>query len=170
LQSHLHWSGTLKNGLIPLAIRLETQLITATQQALRPPRVVALALAFYLWSEAKGRPMPSLSEKEKRGRAHFVERCVACHREDGTTRRPMLAAAVGTDPAIANSSARGTGKYRVPSLYRLSQRKFLLHRGLLKTLDELLSPDRLGRVPGHAYGLDLDAQAKAELIAYLQRL
>jgi hypothetical protein len=49
-QQRLHHSGNLRGGLESLAVRTETLLITARENVVRPPREVAFALAYYVWS------------------------------------------------------------------------------------------------------------------------
>ena len=61
------------------------------------------------------------------------------------------------------------GRYRVPSLRGVAARRLLLHDGSVRGgLDELFDPARLA--PGHAFGLDLDAPARDDLLAYLRGL
>lgn len=59
--SHLQYDATVRQlDIVSLAIRVETLLITSHGGTLRPPRIVALALAQYLWSLADGLPDPAV--------------------------------------------------------------------------------------------------------------
>ncbi|HEX8954035.1 MAG TPA: hypothetical protein VF945_19405, partial [Polyangia bacterium] len=77
-------------------------------------------------------------------------------------------AVVGTDPAVALSSDRGTGAYRVPSLRGVSTRGRLLHDGSVADLGALFDPGRT--VAGHRFGLELPAADRDALVAYLATL
>lgn len=54
----------------------------------------------------------------------------------------MPADRVGTDRALANGGARGTGAYRPPALIRVANAAPYFHHGAVATLEELLSPER----------------------------
>jgi hypothetical protein len=76
---------------------------------------------------------------------------------------------VGTDPAVGTGPDRGNGAYRVPSLLRaVGDRRRMFASGAIDDLDALLAPDRA--VPGHRFGLTLDATDRAALLAYLRGL
>lgn len=177
--THLHQDGTLRQrDVVALAIRIETLLITAHGQTLRPPRVVALALAQYLWS--LGAALPASGE-DAAGAPLFARSCAGCHSGAGLTSAPRPLAEIGTDPALGLSPDRGTGMYRVPSLRGVGARPTLLHDGTLPDVEALLDPARLspaytggargdGPVPGHAFGLDLSPAERATLAAYLHGL
>lgn len=93
---------------------------------------------------------------------------------------------VGTDPGLALKTRKGTGFYKIPSLRGVWDRPRLLHDGAVTTLEELFDPARLEpsyepsgwsppgvtkrAVPGHTFGLDLDARDKAALLAFLRSL
>jgi hypothetical protein len=93
---------------------------------------------------------------------------------------------VGTDPGMALKTRRGTGYYKVPSLKGVWYRGPLGHDGSIATLEDWLDPARLRddytptgfrgygvthrAVPGHEFGLDLAAEDKAALIAFLKTL
>jgi hypothetical protein len=88
---------------------------------------------------------------------------------------------VGTDPTLGHSPSRGTGFYRVPSLHGLGTRGPLLHDGTVPSVDVLFDPSRLapgfagglhgpGPIEGHAFGLDLGADDRDALLAYLKAL
>ncbi|MFB3923026.1 MAG: hypothetical protein ACE145_14980 [Terriglobia bacterium] len=93
---------------------------------------------------------------------------------------------VGTDPALALRTRRGTGFYKVPSLRGLWYRGMFPHDGSCATLEDWFDPRRLREdyvptgyrgygvthraVPGHKFGLDLSPADKAALIAFLKTL
>jgi Cytochrome c len=178
--SHLQYDATVRQrDVASLAIRIETLLITAHAQAVRPPRIVALALAEYLWSLGDALPPPTAGSTP--GAALFAARCAGCHAGVGLTSAPRPLAEVGTDPALGLSPERGTGLYRVPSLRGVAARPTLFHDGALTGLDALLDPARLddtyqggarraGPVRGHVFGLDLSADDRAALLAYVRSL
>jgi hypothetical protein len=160
-----------------LAIRLETLMITSTDETARPPRVVALAIARYLWSLAdQFAPADTSSD----GAAVFAANCASCHVPPAFTGAPVRLDVIGTDPTIGDSLVRGTGAYRVPSLRGVGLRALLLHDGSLPSLDAMFDPARLdasyaggvraGAVPGHVFGLDLSDSDRSSLLAYLEAL
>jgi mono/diheme cytochrome c family protein len=160
-----------------LAIRLETLIITSTGETTRPPRIVALALARYVWSLAdQFAPADASSD----GAAVFAANCASCHVPPAFTGAPVPLDVVGTDPTIGDSLVRGTGSYRVPSLRGVGRRALLLHDGSLPSLDAMFDPTRLGSdydggvrvgaVPGHVFGLDLSDSDRGALLAYLEAL
>lgn len=168
-QSRLHWAATLHNSLPALAVRIETLIITSHAEQRRPPRLVAFALAYYLWFEAgKG----SAPDPDHPGAAIFERACGGCHQADGGTIGAVPVVAVGTDPAVARSPERGVGGgfYRVPSLWGVADRRQLLHHGAVHSLEELLDPARLERVPGHPFGTDLPSDDRARLLDFLATL
>ena len=93
---------------------------------------------------------------------------------------------IDTDPGLALRTRRGTGYYKVPSLKGLWYRGPLGHSGSVATLEDWLDPARLRpdyrptgfpglggsarAVPGHRYGLSLNARDRAALIAFLRTL
>jgi hypothetical protein len=88
---------------------------------------------------------------------------------------------VGTDTALANGGARGTGKYRPAALVRVSRAAPYFHQGAVPTLDDVLSPERLdasytrsplgrGPVRGHVFGTDLPKADRDALVAFLQTM
>jgi hypothetical protein len=178
--SHLQYDATVRQlDLVSLAIRVETLIITAHGQAVRPPRIVALALAQYIWSLADG--LPETTAGATPGRALFTARCSMCHSGDGLTSAPRPLAEVGTDPRLGQSPDRGTGFYRVPSLRGVAARPTLFHDGTLPSVDALLDPTRLddayqggargaGPVRGHVFGLDLSADDRAALVDFVRSL
>jgi mono/diheme cytochrome c family protein len=168
--THLHADATVaQNDVYSLAIRIETLLITAHQRTVRPPRVVTLALATYLWSLGPSGPPPApTTAGAERGRERYQERCQSCHAPPGMTGPPVTLARVGTDPTLGRSRDRGTGHYRVPSLRGVAARGLLLHDGSVASLPALLDPAR--KSPGHRFGYDLDDDERGDLIAYLRTL
>jgi hypothetical protein len=178
--THLQYDATVRQlDVVSLAIRVETLIITAHGQAVRPPRIVALALAEYIWSLAAG--LPETTAAGTPGQALFAATCARCHAGDGLTSAPRPLADVGTDPRLGLSPDRGTGFYRVPSLRGAAARPTLFHDGTLPGLEALLDPARLdddyqggargpGPVKGHAFGLDLSASDRAALLGYVRSL
>jgi hypothetical protein len=177
---HLQYDATVRQtDVVDLAIRVETLIVTAHGQALRPPRVVSLALAQFIRDLASELPPPPAADAP--GAPLFARRCASCHGGPGLSGAPQPLEAVGTDPALGDSADRGTGTYRVPSLRGVASRPSLLHDGALSGLDALLDPARLdagygggargpGAVRGHAFGLDLPIDERRALISYLRRL
>jgi mono/diheme cytochrome c family protein len=166
-QRHLHWAATLKNSPEALAVRVETLMTTSANQAMRPPREVAIALAYYLWSLGEEEPSPDF---DSRGAEVFEQNCASCHRTDGSTAPPVDVAMIGTDDAVGASPMRGTGQYRIPSLHQVGSRSQFLHRGRIKSLEALFSEDRLEETPGHTYGTNLDPSDREALIEFLKSL
>jgi hypothetical protein len=178
--THLQYDATVRQlDVVSLAIRVETLIITAHGQAIRPPRIVALALARYLWSLYKS--LPFVPDAKSPGGMVFAARCAGCHAGSGFTGPPRPLAEIGTDPTLGLSLDRGTGTYRVPSLRGVSARPTLLHDGTLPDVEALLDPARLedgfqggargpGPVRGHEFGLSLSASDRAALVEYLRSL
>jgi cytochrome c peroxidase len=77
---------------------------------------------------------------------------------------------VGTDPGLALRTRKGTGYYKVPSLRGVWHRGPLQHQGAVQSLEEWLDPNRLGRVPGHPFGLKLSEPDRVALISFLRTL
>jgi len=82
----------------------------------------------------------------------------------------ILDATLGTDPTLALRTRRGTGYYKVPSLKGVWYRGPFQHNGAVATLEEWFDPERLSRVPGHEFGLELDEEERTALIAFLRTL
>ncbi len=167
-QSRLHWTGNVENGLTALAVRIDTLLITSSGSTVRAPREIALALALYVQSLGLD-PAPSerASDVSNRGSQLFGMHCAGCH--FGATGEGAWVGAdvVGTDPALAKSSMRGTGGYRVPSLHAIASRSRFTHQGFDGTLDELFDPGRLDVFTGHDFGLDLSQADRAALVDFI---
>ncbi|HEY6463891.1 MAG TPA: hypothetical protein VIY73_27160 [Polyangiaceae bacterium] len=165
-----------------LAIRLETLIITSHSDALRPPRLVTLALAAYVASLADALPdVDAAAQVSPQGAQVFAANCTPCHVPPALTGNPVPLAVVGTDPLLGESAVRGTGTYRVPSLHGVGTRGPLLHDGTVPSLDAMFDPARVtaaftgklhgtGAVQGHPFGLDLDDADRAALVAYLGAL
>ena len=93
---------------------------------------------------------------------------------------------VETDPSSTLKSRRGTGYYKIPSLRGMWYHGPFFHNGELATLDDVFDPARLRddyvptgykpagvktkAVKGHDFGLELSAQDKKALIAFLKSL
>jgi hypothetical protein len=98
----------------------------------------------------------------------------------------VIAISVGTDPNLALKTRKGTGYYKVPSLRGVWYRGHFMHDGSIASLEEMFDPDRLKdthepggwnppgvrarAVPGHEFGLRLNRDEKASLIAFLKTL
>lgn len=93
---------------------------------------------------------------------------------------------LGLDPGLALRTRKGTGYYKVPSLKGVWYRGPFEHSGSIATLEEWFDPARLRpdyapkgwnppdvitrAVPGHPFGLNLTAEDKRALIAFLRTL
>jgi mono/diheme cytochrome c family protein len=181
--TYLQADATVQNDdIAALAIRLETLIITSHNLADRPPRAVTLGLAMYLDTLASTLPdAPPKTAEEIHGAELFESSCSRCHAPVSLTGPPVSLSVVGTDPSLGLSPERTTGKYRVPSLHGVGSRGSLLHDGSLPSLGAMFDPSRLeesytagrigiGPVKGHLFGLDLDAEDRADLVAYLSTL
>lgn len=181
--THLHaGASVLHRDRASLAVRIETLVTTGHHESSRPPRIVALALAAYLESLADTLPdAPAPATAVSRGASLFQEHCSRCHSSPGFTGPPVPVDVVGTDPVIATSLERGTGTYRVPSLRGVATRGALLHDASVPSVTALLDPARLqrswtgsrlgqGAVPGHVFGLSLDASDRADLARFVEAL
>jgi hypothetical protein len=95
----------------------------------------------------------------------------------------VLKISVGTDPALALRSRRGTGYYKIPSLKGVWYRSGFGHGGWCESLEDWFDPARLrddyiptgfhlgiGPVKGHEFGLRLSADDRKALIAFLKTL
>lgn len=106
--------------------------------------------------------------------------------DDHRKRFDVLPMSVGTDPRLTLQARRGTGYYKVPSLKGLWYRGPLEHNGSVATLEDWFDPARLRddyvptgfrgygvktrAVKGHQFGLDLSAEDRKGLIAFLKTL
>jgi hypothetical protein len=101
-------------------------------------------------------------------------------------RNDVVQVSVGTDPGLALKTRKGTGFYKVPSLRGVWYRPRLLHDGSIANLEEMFDPARQSpdHVPGgwkapgvttraivgHRFGLGLNPEEKAALLAFLRSL
>jgi len=166
-QAHLQRAATVKNELIALAIRTETLIITSLAETARPPRKLAFALALFLW-RLPDAPRAAPGAASARGARLFEQRCASCHQPPRYSGPPIALDRIGTDPLVGQSSERGTGAYRVPSLRAVGDRSPLFAAGSVRDLAELLDPARAAT--GHRFGLDLDSAQRADLIRFLDTL
>jgi len=106
--------------------------------------------------------------------------------EDHLKKYEILPVSVGTDPNLTMKTRRGTGYYKVPSLKGVWYRSMFEHNGSCATLEDWFDPARLRddyvptgfkgygvktrAVKGHEFGLDLSAEDKKALIAFLKTL
>jgi cytochrome c551/c552 len=105
---------------------------------------------------------------------------------DHRTRFDVIAIPVRTDPTLTMTTRRGTGYYKVPSLKGVWYRGPFEHNGSVATLEDWFDPRRLRddyvptgwkgygaktrAVKGHEFGLQLSANDKRALIAFLKTL
>jgi len=98
----------------------------------------------------------------------------------------ILSMSVGTDPMLTMKTRRGTGYYKVPSLKGVWYRGPFGHGGSVATLEDWFDERRLRddyvptgfkgygvktrAVKGHEFGLDLSAEDRKALIAFLKTL
>jgi mono/diheme cytochrome c family protein len=171
-QRHLNATGGVTNSLPALAVRIETLIITSHGGQVRPPRAVSLALAWYLWNlepAARG-SSPGTPEQQQAGRAVFDRECARCHGDGVTSVGLVPMSDVGTDTRAGESTERGTGMWRVPSLVGVSGRSQWFHTGVSTDLAGLFQASRLLMEPGHAFGTTLNAAEKASLLMWLEQL
>ena len=177
----LHATASVaQNDLASLSVRLETLLITDSGETTRPPREITLALANYVWSLASELDTrPPSTDAEIQGQAIFETNCATCHAPPNYTGPPVPLDVVGTDPTVGLSLDRGTGNYRVASLLGVSARPLLVHDASVSSLDQMFDPSRTsttyvgrlgGPIEGHTFGLDLDDDDRAALVAFLRTL
>jgi mono/diheme cytochrome c family protein len=165
-QHFLHRAGAVRlHSLTALAVRIETLLITSHHEVVRPPRVIALALAVYLWN--LGNLVAPHNNVPGRGADVFAQHCGFCHAGEALAGGLITPETADTEETIAWSATRGTGAYRVPSLRGLGQRESLLHDGSVPSIDALLDPARTGE---HRVGRGLSSNDRAALSAYLRAL
>jgi len=165
-QSHLHRTANVKNSLPALAVRVETGLVTAHRQEVRPTPVDAFALAYYLWR--LGDSLRSPPAAGDRGSVVFGQHCARCHQGPGLSGPPVAAESIVSPVAQMPSAARGTGSLQSTSLRGLADRRLLLFGGYATGIDELLAPER--KTGGHYFGQDLDAADRQALEDYLHQL
>jgi len=163
------------------------------------------ALALYIYSLKPPQNPHPFDSLGARGQQVFErERCGRCHTPPLYTSNQLTPAlgftppaadiekydvrnvSVGTDPALAMKTRRGTGYYKVPSLKGVWYRGPFEHNGSVSTLEDWFDPNRLREdyvptafkgfgvktraVKGHRFGLRLPADDKKALIAFLKTL
>jgi hypothetical protein len=106
---------------------------------------------------------------------------------DHPERDAILRQRVGTDPTLTLTTRRGTGLYKVPSLLGVWYRGPFEHNGSCAALEDWFDPARMRdeyeptgwrgpvgtqtrAVSGHEFGLDLSADDRRALIAFLRTL
>jgi mono/diheme cytochrome c family protein len=170
----------------------------------RTPDALLYALALYIYSlKPPANPNP-VNEVSRHGEAVFKSQgCANCHTPPLYTNNRLTLAkgyhpskeimqetgamdiSVGTDPALALKTRKGTGFYRVPSLRMIWMDVAFLHDGSIGTLEEFFDKARLQpdfrasnwspltkphAVEGHPFGLDLKPTDRTALIAFLKTL
>jgi hypothetical protein len=190
-------------GFIPAAKDFRTLPDPSTQRRYSDEQLYALSL--YLYSLRPPANPNRFDDLAARGRKVFKRQgCAACHTPplytnnkltpvdgfdipaDHLKKYDILPVSVGTDPALALRTRRGTGYYKVPSLRGVWYRGPFEHNGSVMTLEEWLDPKRLRddylpagfrgygvkarAVRGHEFGLALSAEDKKALIAFLKTL
>jgi hypothetical protein len=147
------------------------------------------ALSKYLYAlQPPANPNRRTAETERGQRIFSREGCHTCHTAPLYTSNRLTPAAgftvpaghlrkyailnrsVGTDPALALRTRKGTGYYKIPSLKGVWYRGRLQHAGAVGSLEEWLDPARLATVPGHPFGLTLPPQDRRALIAFIRTL
>lgn len=165
-QTFLHRTADVKNSLPGLALRVETGLITAHRQELRPTPTDAFALAYFLWRLGDNLLYPEVTGDP--GAALFAQHCAHCHAGPGLTGLPLPAAVLSGPVAKMQNTVRGTGKQQTTSLRGLSDRRLLLFGGYVASLDSLLDPER--KTGGHYFGQTLELAQRQALLGYLRKL
>jgi cytochrome c5 len=169
-------AGTLRHAELgedaplALAIRQETQILHANRERTRPPRDLAWALAMFIYSLEAPAKAKGAEPAVARGEGIFRRDCAACHSGPTFAGAPIPAGEIGTDPALALGTSRGTGVYRPAPLLRVGEAAPYLHHGVVASLEQMFDPARLASVPGHVPGTDLAPAERADLIAYLRAL
>jgi hypothetical protein len=171
----------------------------------RVPDELAFSLAKYIYSLQPPKNPNANDARAAAGKNVFErEGCGGCHPAplytnnkltlakgwtppmDHPYRADMLLFSVGTEPAAALETRKGTGIYKIPSLKGLWYRSLLSHDASVASLEEWFDTARLRddyvpkgfkgyhvehrAVPGHEFGLKLAANEKAALIAFLRTL
>ena len=183
---YLTQAGTIRHiGPAALAIRQETQLLHANLQRIRPPREIAWAMAMFLYSLTPPPlarvPGNANAAQVAHGQQLFDQHCGSCHASPSWSGDAYPVARIGTDPALATGHGRGTGRYRTPALVRVSDAAPYLHDGSVRSLDELLGPERLapdytdgllgpGPIVGHRFGTELSSDDRRALRIFLETL
>lgn len=165
-----HTANWYHRGVATLAIRVETVFMTRGRVSDRPPRVLMWALAEYLRSLPPPPPVALPSPESERGHMVFeAQGCDVCHAPPLYTSDVRVSLdEMGSDRSAGESPLRGTGYWRIPSLRGVGGNAPYLHHGVFATLEDMFDPARAE--PGHVYGLELQPQERAELLAFLRTI
>ena len=163
-QARLQHTGNLFNGRVARMARIETLMITELQQRFRPEREVPASIALFLEAEGDALPRPDAAHP---GAAPFAAECASCHRGDALAGPNVAVELLGTDATATRDGERATGGYRAPSLLGVGDRRGLLHDGSAADLDALLGLAPSAHL-GHAFGLALSAEERANVRGYLR--
>jgi hypothetical protein len=147
------------------------------------------ALARFLYSLKPPANPNKFDSSARQGRRIFSrEGCESCHTSPLYTSNKLTPAEgfkvpgehrrrygiidrpVATDADLAMRTRKGTGYYKVPSLKGVWYRSPLQHSGAAKTLEDWFDPNRLNKVRGHPFGLNLSERDRRALIAFLRTL
>ncbi len=125
------------------------------------------ALTRYLYSL---KPPTNPNPPNTAGKRIFErERCGKCHTLPLYTNNQRIPAEeIGTDARYTTETPKATGYYKVPSLKGLWYRGRLEHNGRAASLEEWFDPAR--KIQGHRFGLNLTAEERKNLIAFLRSL
>jgi mono/diheme cytochrome c family protein len=183
------------------------RILTDTQRKIpsRLPDEALFALTLYIYSlRPPANPNP-FDARAAAGQKVFEQSgCIACHASPYATNNKLTLAqgftppadlpptldvmrvSVGTDPALALKTRKGTGYYKVPSLKGLWYRGRYLHDGSLTKLEEMFDSGRLRAdfepsgfnppgvkqraIKGHEFGLTLAPKEREQLVAFLKTL
>lgn len=163
-----HNANWAQRGIATLAVRCETLFITSSGQQTRIPRVLSWALS--MWQRSLPAPAPAAPPGPlfQQGEAVFEEAgCGECHVPPlYSSDREVSVESIGTDPSAGNSTVRGRGVYRIPSLRGVGRSAPYLHDGTVDSLTEFFDPGR--EAPGHVYGQNLEGADKQALIEFLE--
>lgn len=131
--------------------------------------LIEAVVAYVLSLEPPANPDAG-SAAAQRGRAVFEkQQCASCHAGANYTNGAVIPlTAIGTDPARA--AVEFPKGYKVPPLRRLDLQQLFLHDGSVDSLAVLFSKERLNRIKGHEYGLDLAERDRQDLLAFLLSL
>ncbi len=167
LQQNANWINTEPSTL---AIRCETLFITSNQERSRIPRPLVWAITAWIRAQDFPEPVSEGGADADAGRAVFdAAGCAACHAPPNfTSDRLVTVEELGTNLAARLSPMRRTGYARIPSLRGVARTGPYLHNGEITSLEELFDPKR--GEPGHTWGLELDAEERRQLIAYLRSI
>lgn len=183
------------------------RMLSAEQRKMwgRLPEEALYALALYIES-LQPPPNPNAPDDNSRAGEKLFrsEGCAGCHvpplytnnkltlaegftpPQNPPSTLDVLPVSVGTDPALALKTRKGTGYYKVPSLKGIWYRGHYLHDGSVASLEEMFDPDRLSAthvpggytppdkpqrsIKGHEFGLRLKPEERKQLIAFLRTL